>query len=96
MNVSNVIKPSDISIVFKFIKGFTLETNTINVSNVGKPSGNTVSFKAMREFTLVRNHVFQLCGKAFTLPKYLQRHTRIHTGAKPYVYNQCGKALTES
>jgi hypothetical protein len=48
MNVRNVIKPSDISVVLKIIKGFTLAINTMNISNAGKASGDMVPLRLPR------------------------------------------------
>jgi hypothetical protein len=38
MTVRNVIEPLGVPVVFKDMKGFTLERKSMNVSNVGKPS----------------------------------------------------------
>ena len=42
-----------------------------------------------------KNFKCELCDKAFTLQKHLQRHHLTHTGEKPYKCHLCGKAFSQ-
>lgn len=79
MNVSNVGKPSEVLVVFKYMKVLTLKRNPKNACSVEKHS-LIVSSKFTNEFTLERNlmnvsigvkhlyiSVLFKCTKEFTL-----------------------------
>ncbi|XP_062565053.1 zinc finger protein 613-like [Armigeres subalbatus] len=40
---------------------------------------------------LEKSHVCPVCGKGFTLSRYLRQHAAIHTGQLPYECSFCGK-----
>lgn len=42
-----------------------------------------------------REHVCPFCGKIFKGKWFLNRHVRIHTGAKPYICNYCSKGFNQ-
>lgn len=44
-----------------------------------------------RHFMKEKSHVCPVCGKGFTLYKYLKQHSIIHTGLLPYECSYCGK-----
>ena len=69
MSVNSVIKPLGISVLFKIIKGFTLERETMNVTSVGNLLRDTMMLKCMREATLERNPMFvSSVGKPSLIP----------------------------
>ena len=50
-----------------------------------------------RQTTVRAEKVFEcsVCGKRYTYMQQLQKHERIHSGAKPFVCNICGRAFRQ-
>jgi hypothetical protein len=71
--------------MFKSMKEFTLDRDPTCVSYVGKPSLFTVIFKYMQGLILERNHIYVSIVVKPSQSSYLQRHTRSHTGKKPFL-----------
>lgn len=44
-----------------------------------------------RHFLKEKSHVCSVCGKGFTLGRYLKQHSIIHTGLLPHECSYCGK-----
>jgi uncharacterized Zn-finger protein len=57
-------------------------------------SGNEEIFQAQIG-TEGRGHSCPFCGKVFRGKWFLDRHVRIHTGAKPYICNYCSKGFNQ-
>ena len=43
-----------------------------------------------------RVHSCSICGGSYSTPSQLQRHSRVHSGERPYVCNLCGRRFTRS
>ncbi|KAL6088254.1 hypothetical protein STEG23_033374 [Scotinomys teguina] len=93
MNVINVAKPFDVTVLFKYIKDHILERNLINASNVGAFVQHNELKSHRRTHTREQPYECNQCGKAFGSNSTLQIHKRTHTGEKSYECNQCGKAF---
>ncbi|KAF3822733.1 hypothetical protein GH733_008107 [Mirounga leonina] len=93
MNVKNVVKPSNITVPYKYTKGLTLERNPMNVKNVVKLSVLPILFKNMKELTGERSYECEECGKAFMSHANFRGPVRVHTGDTPGKCAECGRAF---
>ena len=61
MNVTNVAKPLNVTVLFKSIKEHIVEKNRMNVINVAKSLQVTVLFEIIKEYILEKKSNKAIC-----------------------------------
>ena len=61
-----------------------------NCNICGKEVKNLARHKQAHLSPQDRKHKCELCGKGFSTRQRLDDHNNIHTGARPYICEQCG------
>ncbi|GAB1303392.1 Zinc finger protein 997 [Apodemus speciosus] len=95
MNVMNVVKPLQVTVVSDIIKEHILERGN-ECTQCGKAFAQRSHLQYHeRIHTGEKPYECNQCGKSFAGQSSLHCHKRTHTGEKPYGCNQCGKAFAQ-
>ena len=67
MNVTNVVQPLHIKVIFKGMKKFILKRNLMNVFNMVKPLHIYIVFMIIKVSILERSYAYKQCGRTSVL-----------------------------
>ncbi len=76
-----------------------LRNNKLTTDNGGKSKVNkrdNSKTQSIPNTKLTLNYKCNICKKEFATPAHLSRHTRVHTGIRPYTCEKCNKTFKDA